>query len=69
MDVFLGQLIYTSFPEIGYRTLASKDVPEEIQQAFIKRVVPQCWDAFSPPNADYRAVYLHQVTPEHILFG
>lgn len=69
MDLLLGQLIYTSFAEIGFRTLTSAKVPNEIQQAFIQRVVSQYWDSYNPPRHGYRAVYLHQVAPEHTLFG
>ncbi|YAF98397.1 MAG: WD40 repeat domain-containing protein [Nodularia sp. CChRGM 3473] len=65
----LGQLIYTSFPVVGFRTLASTQVPPEIQQAFIQQVVYQYWDSYDPPSAGYRAAYLHQLTSEHNLFG
>lgn len=65
----LGQLVYTSFPEVGFRTLASTQVPLEIQQAFIQKVVYQHWDSYNPPMSGYRAAYLYQVTPEHSLFG
>lgn len=69
MPVFLGQLIYTSFPGVGLRALASAQVPIEIEQSFIQQVVYQHWDSYNPPNSGYRATYLHQVTPEHTLFG
>jgi phosphate transport system substrate-binding protein len=69
MDLLLGQLIYTSFPGIGYKTLASEQVPQGIQQAFIERVVVQIWDAYNRPSSEYRSAYLLQVTPEDSLFG
>lgn len=69
MPLLLGQLVHTSFPIVGFRTLASAQVPAEIQQAFIQQVVCQYWDSYSPPKFGYRAVYLHQVTSEHTLFG
>ena len=69
MDLHLGQLVYTSFPGVGLRILASAQVPMEIQQAFIQRVVFQHWNSYNPPRSEYRAVYLHQVTPEYSLFG
>ena len=69
MHLLLGQLVYTSFTEMGFRLLASAQVPKEIQQAFIERVASQRWDSYEPPKSGYRAVYLHQVTPEHNLFG
>ncbi|ABA21164.1 WD-40 repeat-containing protein [Trichormus variabilis ATCC 29413] len=65
----LGQLVYTSFAIAGLRTVASKEVPPEIQQAFLEKVVYQYWDAYNPPSAGYRAAYLLQVTSEDNLFG
>lgn len=69
MPVFLGQLVYTSFPRVGFRLLASTQVPMEVQQAFMQQVVYQHWDNYNPPKYGYRAVYLHQVTSKHNLFG
>ena len=69
MPLLLGQIIYTSFTGIGFRLLASAQVPKEIQQAFIEGVASQHWDSYAPPKSGYRAVYLHQVTPESNLFG
>ena len=54
---------------MGFRTLASARVPREIQQAFIQSVVARHWYSHKPPMSGYRAVYLHQVTLEHSLFG
>ena len=65
----LGQIVYTSFPGVGFRALASAQVPIEIQQAFIQQVVHQRWNSYKPPSSGYRAAYLHQVTLEHTLFG
>lgn len=69
MPLLYGQLVYTSFPEVGYKVLASAQVPREIQLAFIEQVVYQHWDVYNPPRFGYRAAYLHQVTKEHTLFG
>lgn len=69
MPVFLGQLVYTSFPRVGFRLLASTQVPIEVQQAFTEQVVYQHWDVYNPPMHGYRAVYLHQITLKHNLFG
>lgn len=69
MDLLLGQIVYTSFPQIGLRTLKSARVPKEIQQTFIQTVVSHYWDAYNSPKSGYRAVYLHQVTSERSLFG
>lgn len=69
MPLLLGQLVYTSFPRVGFRFIASAQVPTEIQQAFIQQVVHQHWDAYNPPKSGYRAAYLHQLPLEHSLFG
>ncbi|MDJ0702987.1 MAG: WD40 repeat domain-containing protein [Leptolyngbyaceae cyanobacterium MO_188.B28] len=69
MALHLGQLIYTSFADVGFRTLASAEVPLEIQQAFRQRVVYQCWDAYNPPDSGYRAAYLYQLSLDQTLFG
>ena len=69
MPVILGQLIYTSLTEVGLKTLASVDVPTKIQQAFMQQVVYQHWNSYKPPMPGHCAVYIHQVTLEHTLFG
>ena len=69
MALLLGQLVYTSFAGMGFRLLASAQVPTEIQEVFMERVISQRWDSYAPPKSGYRAVYLHQVTPEQSLFG
>ncbi len=69
MPLLLDQLLYTSFSRVGFRTLASAEVPAEIQQAFLEQVVYKHWDSYNPPSAGYRAAYLHQLIPEHCLFG
>lgn len=68
MYLILSQLVYTSFAERGFRTLASAQVSIEIQQAFMQRV-SQYWDSYNPPASGYRAVYLYQLSPEQTLFG
>jgi phosphate transport system substrate-binding protein len=69
MRLILSQLFYTSFPGVGFKTLASPQVPREIRQAFTEQIVLQYWNAYNPPPKGYQAAYLHQVTPEHTLFG
>lgn len=69
MHLRLGQLVYTSFAGMGFRTFTSAQVSTEIQQAFIQRVVSRHWDTYNPPRSGYRAVYLHQVSLEQTLFG
>lgn len=68
MSLLLRQIVYTSFPGIGFRTIASEQVSPEIQQAFIQ-LVSQHWKVYNPPNSGYKAVYLHQLTPNQNLFG
>lgn len=67
--LLLGQLLYTSFDFVGFKILASTEIPTEIQQAFIEQVVYRYWDSYNPPSPGYRAAYLYQVSPEHSLFG
>ena len=68
-SLLLGQLVHTSFPVVGFQTVVSQDIPPEIKQVFIEQVVYQYWDSYNPPSTGYRAAYLHQLTPEHSLFG
>lgn len=65
----LGQLVYTSFPKIGFRHLSSAQIPKEIQHAFVHQVVYLRWNSYNPPAADYRAAYLYQINADHTLFG
>lgn len=69
MHLLIGQIVYTSLAGMGFRSLASSHVSKEIQQAFIQRVAAKYWDSANPPKSGYRAVYLHQLTSEHTLFG
>lgn len=69
MSLLLGQLIYTSFAKSGFQALTSAEVPAEIRQEFIEQIAQQHWDSYNPPDADYRAAYLYQVSPNETLFG
>jgi len=69
MSLLLGQLIYTSFAKLGFQTLVSAEVPASIRQKFIENIVHQHWDSYSPPPADYRAAYIHQISADQTLFG
>ncbi|MBC8121981.1 MAG: hypothetical protein H7Y22_09115, partial [Gemmatimonadaceae bacterium] len=69
MALLFGQLLYTSFPEEGFKVLTSPSVPADVREAFLQRIVYRYWDCYSPPDAGHRSVYLHQVSPEHCLFG
>lgn len=65
----LGQLVYTSFPNVGFRHLSSPHIPQEIQHAFVHQVVYLRWNSYNPPAADYRAAYLYQINTDNTLFG
>ncbi len=69
MHLLIGQIVYTSLARMGFRSLASSQVPAKIQQAFIQQVAARHWDTYNPPQPGYRAVYLHQLTREQTLFG
>ncbi|BAU14662.1 WD-40 repeat protein [Leptolyngbya sp. NIES-3755] len=69
MFLLLGQLVYTSFTKVGFKALSSAAIPPEIQQAFIDQIVHQHWDAYNPPESNYRAVYLYRVSENQTLFG
>lgn len=69
MSLLLGQLVYTSFPRVGFKTLVSAEVPTQIKQAFIQQIVYQHWNSYKPPRAGYLAAYVYQITLEHNLFG
>ncbi|HIK07173.1 MAG TPA: WD40 repeat domain-containing protein [Trichormus sp. M33_DOE_039] len=69
VSLLLGQLLHTSFPVVGFRTVVSGEIPPEVQQAFIEQVVYQYWDSYDPPSTGYRAAYLYQLTTEQSLFG
>ena len=69
MALKLDQLVYTSFPEVGFQALTSPQVLPDIQQAFLQSVVQQHWNAYNPPPPGFRAAYLHQISPQQTLFG
>lgn len=69
MHLLIGQIVYTSLDNIGFISLASSQVPQKIQQAFIQQVAAKYWDIYNPPPSGYQAIFLHQLTPEHTLFG
>jgi predicted regulator of Ras-like GTPase activity (Roadblock/LC7/MglB family) len=69
MPLLVGQIVYTSFPGIGFKSLVSQQIPLDIQQAFIQQVVYQHWDTYNPPQAGFRAAYLYQFSPDQNLFG
>ncbi len=69
MPLLLGQLIYTSFANVGFQALISAEVPVEVRQKFIEQIVYQHWDSYNPPDENYRAAYLYQISATETLFG
>ncbi|MBF2022161.1 MAG: dynein regulation protein LC7 [Hydrococcus sp. C42_A2020_068] len=69
MPLLVGQIVYTSFPGIGFKSLVSQQIPLDIQQAFIQQVVYKHWDTYNPPKAGYKATYLYQFSTDRTLFG
>jgi predicted regulator of Ras-like GTPase activity (Roadblock/LC7/MglB family) len=69
MSLLVDQLIYTSFPKVGFKSLVSSQVSLEIQQTFIQEIVYRHWDAYNPIKAGHHAAYLYQFSPEQSLFG
>ena len=68
MSLLLNQLVYTSFPEIGFKLLTSQQVPWQIQQNFME-LVYRYWDSYNPPLSGFRAAYLYQPSADVCLFG
>lgn len=68
MSLLLNQLVYTSFPEIGFKLLTSQQVPWQIQQNFME-LVYRYWDSYNPPLPRFRAAYLYQPSVDVCLFG
>ncbi|NJK51209.1 hypothetical protein HC931_26690 [Candidatus Gracilibacteria bacterium] len=69
MSLLVGQIIYTSFPGVGFKSLVSQQVSSDIQHAFVQQIVYQHWDTYNPPRTGYRAIYLHQFSSDRTLFG
>jgi predicted regulator of Ras-like GTPase activity (Roadblock/LC7/MglB family) len=69
MPLLVGQIVYTSFPGIGFKSLLSQRISSEIQQAFLEQIVYQHWDTYNPPKPGYRAAYFYQFAPHQSLFG
>ena len=69
MSLMVGQLIYTTLPNSGFQLLVSQRIPIHIQDSFVHNIVYQHWNVYNPPSDDHQAVYLHQVSATHLLFG
>ncbi|WP_013320853.1 roadblock/LC7 domain-containing protein [Gloeothece verrucosa] len=69
MPLLVEQLIYTSFSKIGFKCFTSELIPLVIKRAFTEQIVNQHWNTYEPPEAGFRAAYLHQISPSQTLFG
>jgi predicted regulator of Ras-like GTPase activity (Roadblock/LC7/MglB family) len=69
MSLQVGQLIYTSFPNVGFQSYVSQQIPFEMQQWFLQEIVHQQWDAYNPPINCFQAVYLYQFSLQQSFFG
>ncbi|MEO0373468.1 MAG: hypothetical protein AAF329_02345 [Cyanobacteria bacterium P01_A01_bin.17] len=69
MSLVVGQIVYSSFPQIGYQVFANAEMPESVQSAFVEDIVHKHWDVYEPPPQGYRAGFIHQAHPDHTLFG
>lgn len=69
MSLVVGQIVYSSFPQIGYQIFANPEMPESVQSAFVEEIVHKHWDVYEPPPPGYRAGFIHQTHPDHTLFG
>jgi predicted regulator of Ras-like GTPase activity (Roadblock/LC7/MglB family) len=69
MSLRVAQIIYTSFVKVGFKFLVSQELPPHLEQLFLQDIVHRHWNAYDPPAANYRAAYLHQISPHQTLFG
>jgi hypothetical protein len=67
--MLLEQFLYTSFSNVGFQLLASQGINDLVQQELLSKIVQQHWDHYNPPSRHYRAIYLHQTSPQGCLFG
>ncbi|MFM7789061.1 MAG: roadblock/LC7 domain-containing protein, partial [Microcystis panniformis] len=69
MSWILEQLIYSSFSQLGFKYIASANVPLGIQQVFYQHIVSQLWDTYNPPHRNFKGVYIYQIDSYNTLFG
>ncbi len=69
MSLVVSQIVYSSFPQIGYRVFANPEIPEPVQSTFVDKVVHEHWDVYEPPPKGYKLGFLHQINAEQTLFG
>jgi predicted regulator of Ras-like GTPase activity (Roadblock/LC7/MglB family) len=69
MSLVVEQLIYSSFERLGFKYIASANVPLSIQQIFYQNIVSRLWDSYNPPAKNHKGVYLYQIDRDRTLFG
>jgi hypothetical protein len=69
MPMRLGQLFYTSFPNVGLSVITSPQVPEEIRHSFTEDIAHRYWDIDHQLPSQYRAVFCYQPSLQQTLFG
>jgi hypothetical protein len=69
MSLVVGQIVYSSFPQIGYQVFANSEIPERVQSAFVEEIVHKHWDVYEPPPPGYKAGFIHQIQTDRTLFG
>lgn len=69
MSWIVEQLIYSSFSQLGFKYIASANVPPGIQQVFYQHIVSQLWDTYNPPHRNFKGVYIYQIDSHNTLFG
>jgi hypothetical protein len=69
MSWIVEQLIYSSFSQLGFKYIASANVPLGIQEVFYQHIVSQLWDTYNPPHRNFKGVYIYQIDSYNTLFG
>jgi predicted regulator of Ras-like GTPase activity (Roadblock/LC7/MglB family) len=69
MSLIVEQIIYSSFSQLGFKYIASANVPLGIQQVFYQQIVSQLWDTYNPPDTNFKGVYIYQIDSLNTLFG
>jgi predicted regulator of Ras-like GTPase activity (Roadblock/LC7/MglB family) len=69
MSLIVEQIIYSSFSQLGFKYIASANVPLGIQQVFYQQIVSQLWDTYNPPDTNFKGVYIYQIDSRSTLFG
>lgn len=69
MSLSVEQIIYTSFANVGFQSCVSAAISQELQLAFLQKIVYQYWNPYDPPSAGYRGVYVQQISGDQTFFG